>query len=72
MRRRWAMQVIVVAHGRGTLSGPGGSCELGPGDAVLMPAGAAPQECWPEGDSLKLLQACRELPLDWLTIPALR
>jgi hypothetical protein len=51
------MQVLVVAHGRGTLSGPAGSCELRPGDTVLLPAGVAPQECWPEGDSLGLLRA---------------
>ncbi|HBI47102.1 MAG TPA: mannose-6-phosphate isomerase [Planctomycetales bacterium] len=51
------MQVLVVAHGRGTLSGQAGSCELRPGDTVLLPAGVAPQECWPEGDSLGVLRA---------------
>jgi mannose-6-phosphate isomerase len=50
------MQVIMVAHGQGSLDGAAGSCALRPGDTLLLPAEAAPLECRPDG-SIGLLLA---------------
>ena len=50
------MEVLVVAHGRGSLDGPKGRSELRPGDSLLLPAGTA-AECRPDGPLGVLLAA---------------
>jgi mannose-6-phosphate isomerase len=51
------MMVLVVVHGRGFLHGPAGCCALRAGDSLLLPAGAAPLECRPDGAIGLLLAA---------------
>jgi len=51
------MQVLMVVHGRGSLDGPAGRFDLCTGDSLLLPAGAAPVECRPDGPLGVLLAA---------------